>query len=176
MGLSMYDLDKIMMEALCEEQTWFQTNRNTPVPENLAELVYQADLGNEPRIILTRILEVMEMILEVPRSSWLSENAWRDKLPQWLQSESPNLSREELEKRRNSAPREQWHELPWQFDGWLHGMQCRGWRWSGYTLNQTILTVYLVIDDSPVYEGALEHLLRAAGAKDVMITAPNLSS
>lgn len=172
----MYDSEKIIMEALREERAWFKMNRNTVVPEDLADLIYQADLGNKSEIILTKILEVMQMILEIPKSNWLSESVWRDKLPQWLQNASPDSNREEIERTLNSVPRDQWHELPWQLGSWLHGMQYRGWRWSGYTLNQNILTVYLVIDDSPVYEGALEHLLRAAGAKDVTITVPNLSS
>ncbi|MCE7989404.1 MAG: hypothetical protein DYG89_50270 [Caldilinea sp. CFX5] len=165
-----YDEKSITKKQAAQEREWFEVNRNIePMPE-FSDMTFQAELILPSETVLLRVLELMKLILAVSKDQWLSDADWKIHLPEWFLTATPYHSIEELTVLLESTPKDEWHLLPFKYTNWLRGMKCRGWRWLGYTIQQNMLTVHIVIDDSPVYEWTIEHLLRAAGAKNVNVT------
>lgn len=152
-----------------QELEWFRVNRNRAIPADFVEMIYKANSGNDSELIVMRTLEIMQLMLDAPTEKWPSEIEWKQILPNWFTDATQDWKKEGNGELGNSSLTNNTYKSSWDFSSWLRGMKNRGWRWLGYTLCQEELNVYTFIEDSPVYEGTLEHLLIAAGATDIEI-------
>ncbi|MCB0086003.1 MAG: hypothetical protein KDE47_33920 [Caldilineaceae bacterium] len=164
-----YDEESVTKKQAAQERQWFETNRNIGPVSEFSDMTFHAELIPPSEAVLLRVLELMNLMLAVSKDQWLSDIDWKIRLPEWFLTATPYHPIEELTELMESTPKDEWHLLPFKYTNWLRGMKCRGWRWFGYTVQQNMLIVHIVIDNSPVYEWTIEHLLRAAGAKNVTV-------
>ena len=129
------------------------------------------------REVLTKAREVMKAVLS-NSDPWPDLDDWRHVLPAWfVERSAPEQTKEEAErwlawwrKLPPEAQAQATEELRWSIADWLYWLEPeqRQWYWwDGRVVDQD--TVRIVIDalDSPTALGALEWLLKAAGAERV---------
>lgn len=132
--------------------------------------------GND---ILARARDVMSVILNEAEFLWPSPEVWRDKLPAWfVEATGPEKSGEELDQWL-----EGWRSLPpeaqaradaeqlWTLGDWLFWLEPseRQWFWWDATLvDRDTVRVVVQVSGWPAPLGALDWLLRAAGASEVV--------
>lgn len=125
-----------------------------------------------------RAREVLRAVLMHARSSWPLLSEWRQLLPVWfVEGSAPEQSREEAERWLAW-----WRSLPtgeraqvthgrrWTLSDWLYWLEpsARQWFWWDAAVEDPdTLRVTVEISDWPAALGALEWLLRAAGALEV---------
>ena len=132
------------------------------------------DLGDHPDQTSHRIIEVARLLAgygtywgSKTGSRWPNNQEWRRLLPQWLLASFKDYSKEECEKMMAEMPRERWHELPWLFDSWTASMKDRTWEWWSSKRHDRVLKVRLLVEGWPYSIGALEYLLKSAGATSI---------
>jgi hypothetical protein len=141
------------------------TNNLTSMPARPWE--FDVELGPNPEEMLSRVLTVVHEIASQTPDVWPSDEKWRLVLPVWLKQQLPRLTKEETDRLMATAPRDQWHALPWELGSWLDAVRERGWKWWGYKRSGTSATLVLHIAMLPERIEAFKHLLRAAGIKIV---------
>jgi hypothetical protein len=121
---------------------------------------------------------VLRAVLDHAGPSWPSLSEWRQVLPTWfVESSAPEQSRDEAERWLGW-----WRSLPaeeqalvtraqrWTLAGWLYWLEPseRQWFWWDAAVeNPDTLRVFVEVSGWPTPLGALEWLLRAAGAVEV---------
>jgi len=129
--------------------------------------------------ILNQSRDVLTVVLDHAGSSWPELDEWRRLLPQWFVDRcAPERSEQEaqewLRRWRDLTPEQRVRAErvePWSLADWLHWMQpeSRQWFWwHALVGSDGTLRVQLEVLGWPAPVGALEWLLRAAGADDVL--------
>jgi hypothetical protein len=129
-------------------------------------------------LLLQRCREVMTVVLGHDQSNWPSLAGWRAELPTWfVDACGPEQSAEEAQRWlawwRSLPPEEQdavEEQQPWALSDWLEWLQPaeRTWYWLGAEESDPHrLLIWLDAPGSPAPTGALEWLLKAAGATDI---------
>jgi len=127
--------------------------------------------------VLARVREVMGEIVKTGEP-WPDLEYWRSQLPRWfVDASAPERSRDEIEQWlawwRSLPPHEQAQaaaEQKWTLADWLFSVQPseRQWFWwDARVESPDILRVLVEVPGDPVALGALEWLLRAAGATEI---------
>lgn len=137
---------------------------------------YSADSAD----LLNRCRQVLEVVLRHGEKDWPTLPGWQQELPEWfVLACGPELSEEEEDKEWlawwKSLPPDQQNEIedrqPWALSEWLEWLRPseRTWYWLGAELlSRTQLTIWLDTPGSPAPIGALEWLLKASGATEVV--------
>jgi hypothetical protein len=144
-------------------------------PVGVILLRLEAVTSNQSREVLSRAREVLTAVLANGAKA-MDLEAWRQALPRWfVERSAPEQTRAEAEEWlawwRTLPPAEQGAadaRRDWSLDDWLYWFEPeqRSWYWwDARPLDES--TVEVVIDalEAPPPVGALEWLLRAAGAE-----------
>ncbi len=135
--------------------------------------------GSEARTVLDRCRSVLAVILDHSGPEWPTVEEWRSLLPKWfVAASSPERSREDAERWlawwRTLGPADQARaesEQRWTLADWLYWMEPfeRQWFWWDAEIGTDgTLRVTVEIPGWPAALGALDWLLRAAGAAEVV--------
>ncbi|MFI5706257.1 hypothetical protein [Kribbella sp. NPDC051620] len=119
------------------------------------------------------------MVLRYGERDWPSVSEWQRELPQWfVLASGPEHSEQEDQEWLvwwKSLPPDQQNEVedrqPWALSEWLEWLRPseRTWYWLGAEQSSTTqLKVWLDTPGSPAPVGALEWLLKVAGAVEVV--------
>jgi hypothetical protein len=133
--------------------------------------------------VAARAREVLRAVLAHAGPSWPTVSEWRQLLPAWfVEGSAPEKSREEAERWlgwwRSLPAAEQarvTREQRWALPDWLHWLEPaeRQWFWwDAVVENPETLRVMVEVPGWPAPLGALEWLLRAAGAVEVSHEEP----
>ncbi|WP_375431314.1 hypothetical protein [uncultured Friedmanniella sp.] len=141
-------------------------------------LVFEAE---QPDAVLRRSREVMTAVLDRPAQPWPSVAEWAESLPGWFVSACAPESEEELEAwvawwrtldppgRAAAAAAKRWSLETWL--SWLEPEE-RQWFWWDAAVGGRRGQVLVEVPGWPAPFGALEWLLRAAGAASVIVVEP----
>lgn len=154
-----------------------------PSPLGLSTLVATSNARSYE--ILARVQEVLNLVLDEIANDWEDVDGWSARLPHWfVDACAPESSREEAEQylaewRLMTA--EQKSELArtqrWSLGEWLAWMQPseRYWEyWNCYVKDKNTFIMEVKPSDRPYPHGAVDWLLRAAGACRVDESDENL--
>jgi hypothetical protein len=133
--------------------------------------------------VLERTQDVMRTVLAHSRGPWPTVDQWRRSLPAWfVRACAPEQSSEEamewLQWWRSLPPNEQplaARERSWTLSDWLYWLEPteRHWSWSGAMVEDPDhLHATVLVTEWPTALGALDWLLRTAGAVDVVHQPP----
>lgn len=136
-----------------------------------------ATSSGQSRELLTKACDVMKAVVSNSQQ-WPSLLAWRRLLPTWFVEQSaPEETKEEaavwLTRWRTLPPDEQARastERAWSLADWLYWIEPtqRQWHWwDGGILDADTTRIVVEATETPTALGALEWLLRTAGAKHV---------
>ena len=129
--------------------------------------------------VLERVREVLRLVLAAGEGEWPDLAEWRVTLPQWFLSacaeeETPENAEKWLAWWRTLDPdarAQAARDRPWSLTDWLHWLYPpeRQWFWWGASTNgDDLITITVVVNGWPAPLGALEWLLKAAGASTVV--------
>lgn len=135
--------------------------------------------SEDPDAVLARCREVLLAVLQHADQEWPQTEQWVSLLPEWFVAAcAPEQSAEEaaqwLARWRALDPAEQARiesEQPWTLSDWLYWLSPseRQWYWwDAATTSDGMLRATVAVDGSPTALGALDWLLRAAGASEVI--------
>ena len=133
-------------------------------------------LGVDGDRSLKRLLDILQLISENSGDDWLSDDGWREAIPEWLKDEIPELTKEQTDQLLSETPQDQWDSLPWEFLSWLDAMRERGWLWWGYKIDGAEATVVVHIGMFPERIDAFKGLLVASGMEILGESYAELSS
>lgn len=132
------------------------------------------DLGDQPDQTYDRIIEVSRLLARYGTywgsktdRQWPSDQAWKQMLPQWFLATFKDYSKEDCERMMAETPRERWGDLPWLFESWTESMSNRTWEWWSSKQKDRTLEVQLLLEGWPYSVGALEYLIKSAGARSI---------
>ena len=167
-----------------EEQRHLQTGarrEERPGGAGLVRLTARSH-GDAPAV-LARAREVMAAILDGAGPPWPPAESWRRKLPSWfVEVSGPERSQEEVEQwlrwwrslppgeQARAAQDQQWALADWLF--WMEPSERQWFWWDASVDGPDAATVVVEVPGWPAPLGALEWLLRAAGAIEVVRDAP----
>jgi hypothetical protein len=122
--------------------------------------------------VTDRTANVLATVLEHGQKVSASVEAWRRLLPSWFVEQcAPEITKEDVERRRQLSPElREALAKQWSLGGWLYWFEAdrREWKWwRALAISPTEARVELVVPGIPFPWGALEWLLRCAGASDV---------
>lgn len=122
--------------------------------------------------VLTRVKQVLGLVLQAGNPAALSIEQWRETLPSWFVSQCADEITQAEAERRRLLPYEQRVELAkhWSLGGWLYwfGLDERPWEWwSAKIILDTCFSIDLVVPGFPYPSGAIEWLLQCSGAKGI---------
>jgi hypothetical protein len=135
--------------------------------------------GTDARTVLARCRSVLRAVLDHSAGEWPAAQEWRSLLPAWFVAAcAPERSREELEQWlawwRTLAPDDRARadaERPWALADWLYWLmpseRCWFW-WDAEVRPGGTLLVLVEVPGLPTALGALDWMLRAAGATDII--------
>lgn len=147
--------------SILDEQYRLHYFRQGELPPGLySTLVIGCD---DPDDCITKIVSVMESILEYDSDYWPDDSFWQEKLPEWLLKTFKTYTPSELSEIRSDRSR--WTNLPWTFGSWLDRMREREWHWWSLDNRAGKITIHVTIDGYPGSTKALEHLVTAAGGR-----------
>jgi hypothetical protein len=142
----------------------------------------RAVCDGDAEAVLARSRAVMDRVIAQQLGEWPGDDAWPGLLPEWFvracapertdEEEAAWLARwdrlspEEREREEHAAA---WTLLAWVY--WLEPGERQWWWWDAAIEGPEMIVVEVTIDDWPTPLGALEWLLRAAGAVNVDVAA-----
>jgi hypothetical protein len=128
-------------------------------PGELDELVVSCPGGAGG--VLAGAQEVLEVVLARQAGPWPSLDEWKEALPGWFVSSCVD------DRQVRDCVLDKWSLRAWIY--WFQPDQRR-WRWWDARAEGDRLHVWLLVLERPYLRGALEWLLRAAGAEEVADT------
>jgi hypothetical protein len=147
--------------------------------ERTDELVVVAARADDPNLVLPNAREIMLAVLEHAGTPWPTLDDWRIVLPQWFVDRcAPEMSTEEaaewLAQWRSLPPAERAQEernRSWSLANWLYWLepQHREWFWWDARVTNGTVGITVQVSGWPAPLGALDWLLRAAGATEVTV-------
>jgi hypothetical protein len=126
------------------------------LPGGLDELVVSCPEGAER--VLAGVREVLEVVLAHQTGPWPSVDEWKQLLPEWFVSCCVD------DRQVRDCVLDRWSLRAWTY--WFQPDQ-RHWRWWDARAGGDRLQVWLLVEQRPYLRGALEWLLRTAGAEEV---------
>jgi len=123
------------------------------------------DLGVNGDLVISKFMEVLELLVSHSGDDWLSDDEWREVMPSWLKESIPELTKEQTDKLLAETPQAQWDSLPWEFLSWLDAIRDRGWLWWGYKVQGSEAVIVVHIGMLPERIDAFKELLRSSGMK-----------
>jgi hypothetical protein len=142
-------------------------------------VVVVAARAGDPNLVLQNAREVMLAVLDHPGSPWPSLDGWRGQLPQWFVDRcAPEMSTDEaaewLAQWRSLPPAERAEEernRSWSLGDWLYWLEPehREWLWWDAVVTNGTVNITVQVSGWPAPLGALDWLLRAAGATEVTV-------
>jgi hypothetical protein len=116
-----------------------------------------AETSEDSREVLARVESALTAVLQHNAGEWPSLEQWREYLPPWLVARFADETTNDEE---------------WTLAGWTHWFKPseRSWYWwRAHAIDRQHLSVEVVVDGLPFAMGALEWLLKAAGAREIEI-------
>jgi hypothetical protein len=148
------------------------------VPGGAGTVSVLARGGSDAGEVLDRSRAVLLMVLERSGPQWPAAEEWRSLLPPWFVAAcGPPVPREETQRWldwwRALGPADRARaesERPWALEDWLYWLTPpeRQWFWWDATAGDGTLRVTVEVPDWPAALGALDWLLRASGAAEVV--------
>jgi hypothetical protein len=158
---------------------WSGAGQNDVV-EGCCLLRFKVYCQENADVVLKSCREVLDLVIQQYKTNWLSEEEWREALPDWfIQACSPEQTLEETEERliiwHTLSHEEQQHqeeEEKWSVMDWISWFEPsddpfyqRTWFWwDAFIQEPNLLLVVIEVVDLPVPFGSLIWLLRASGA------------
>jgi len=147
-------------------------------PRGVGLVVFEAQCASSANEVHEKVREVLQVVLSQSGDHWPTLSTWKELLPSWfVVACAPEKTLEDQERWlqwfKNLPSDEQslvQNQAPWTLAGWLYWLQPenRSWFWwNGSVVSDDILRVEVEVDSSPFASGALEWILRAAGATGV---------
>jgi hypothetical protein len=130
----------------------------------------------EPTMVLNRVREALFAVMDGSADGWPDHEEWLRLLPRWLvEAAAPERSAEDVAasvaafRSMSAEERAVAETQPWALSEWLYAMQPveREWNWWTGSVGGASARVEVAVPGSPVALGALEFLLRAAGATEI---------
>ena len=137
----------------------------------IAELEVETDDHSD--VVVGRVKEVLGIVLS--NATQQSLESWKKLLPKWfVLACADEITHEEAVRRRN-LPMEERERLAahWTLSAWLYWFEPeqRFWEWWDVDcISEKSFTVQILVSEHPFPSGALEWLLRAAGATEVLVS------
>jgi hypothetical protein len=127
-----------------------------PAPGPLDSLAARCPGGGAEA--LARCREVLAAVLERSSGPWPSLEEWKGQLPAWFLERCSD----DVEVRSCVLDR-------WSLRAWIYWFQPerRRWHWWGAEADGELLRIALLVVERPYLRGALDWLLRCAGAERV---------
>jgi hypothetical protein len=133
----------------------------------------------DAQTVLVKTREVLSILVERSSSDWPEDAEWRSLLPGWFVAACAEERTAEEErswlKWWRSLPQDERHrELEsraWSVGDFVHWFlpeQREWWWWGGDRRSDDELLVCIVVEELTVSHGALDWLLRSAGASEVV--------
>ena len=153
-------------------------------PTGVGLVAVVAECGPPATEVLDRVREVLLAVDRTAQHGWPADDAvWRTELPAWFVAfcapeETPEEAARWLAWWRGLEPEVRAREAaarPWSVADWIHWMEPseRQWYWwHGRAVQDQLLHLTLQVQGWPFPTGALEWLLRAAGATSTRIEDP----
>lgn len=126
--------------------------------------------------VLSTARQVMAAIAKQSDAGWDDDHDWSQHWPQsFIERFAQELSDEEAQawlsrwRRMSMAQKQQEEAAAWELSNWLYWMDPanRPWRWWDATaVSPDVITVAVLVDQSPYPSGALAWLFKASGAQD----------
>ncbi|MDP2185992.1 MAG: hypothetical protein Q8J93_11070 [Xanthomonadales bacterium] len=134
---------------------------------------------DNPQLVACRVREVLRVVLDIQSKPWPTETEWRCLLPSWFVAAcAPEMTHDEAEqwlKTWRTMTVEQRADLDatqrWSLADWLHWLQPseRQWEfWECRVSDEHAVRLAIKLDAWPIAHGALDWLIRAAGANRVI--------
>ncbi len=150
----------------------------TEEPAGVGLVSFVADCAGQAEAVLERVKEVLGVVLTRTEDQWPTGTEWERLLPAWFVVACAPERNEEEEERwllwwKSLPPNEQARvegSEPWALSDWIHWFnpEMRSWYWWKASANDPdVLRVEVEVASWPFASGALEWLLRAAGAVHV---------
>lgn len=163
-----------MLRSAIELRNVTQGPRPTDRPTGIGLRAVHARVDKDPTSVLERATAVMAGVLGIAGTSW-DPIAARASLPPWFVATcAPDMSAVETEAWiawwRTLPPEDQARaerDLPWTVENWLSWIDpdVRQWRWwDASAEGPSSVVVRIEVREWPTAIGALEWLLKAAGA------------
>lgn len=169
------------MPGLTREQELARLAAGGPGERPYRTLTFEIDAitAEDPATILARVREVLTLIVREDADHWPSDATWATRLPRWfVEASAPEESDADGEARmadwaklsaaeRDAAEAsERW--TVGDFVYWFQPANRQWWWWDAEVTGPSGLRVHLVVEDRTVADEALQWLLRAAGASEVI--------
>jgi hypothetical protein len=133
-----------------------------------------------PELVAWRVRDVLRVVLVMQSKRWPTETGWRCLLPNWFVAAcSTEMTQDEAEQwleKWRAMTVEQRATLDatqrWSLADWLHWVQPseRQWEfWECRASNEYSVRLVIKLEAWPIAHGALDWLLRAAGANRVIV-------
>jgi hypothetical protein len=171
-----------MMSALSREMELMRLSSgqcgDSP-PAGLDRFEAEVVCASDAEEVLARTKEVFQVILQQRPEHWPSLEEWRKLLPNWfVEASGPEQTEAEaragLERWRSLPPDEQLRELSnerWaigEFVHWFQPPERECWWWGAAVRGPNKLLICLVVEEPTPSHAALDWLLRAAGAVEII--------
>lgn len=127
----------------------------------------KVNLGADGELKISKLIDVLQLIVSHSGDSWLSDDEWRKLMPSWIRENIPELTKEQTDKILAETPQDQWGSLPWEFLSWLDAIRDRGWLWWGYKIIGSEVIFVVHIGMLPERIDAFKELLRSSGMEIV---------
>lgn len=126
---------------------------------------YEIDCGLDAKVVVDRIVEVIEIVNTQSTISWPSLDEWKNILPTWFVKSFIILTQDEAGALLKATPKNHWHQLPWEIESWLDAVQSRGWEWHSYQTDHNKARIELILNDWPASLEAFEWIVKTSGGK-----------
>ena len=119
-------------------------------------LVLERPSNNE---VLHELFAIFELIHQFHSDNWPDDSFWYQHLPFSFVSKFSLFYIEDLDYLYEN-PNGTMHHVRWEFLSWLDALKERGWEWWSGDLNETTLTMVLLINDIPERLDAVLEIFR----------------
>ena len=119
-------------------------------------LVLERPSNNE---VLHELFAIFELIHQFHSDNWPDDSFWCQHLPFSFVSKFSLFYIEDLDYLYENPNGTMRHER-WEFLSWLDALKERGWEWWSGDLNETTLTIVLLINDIPERLDAMLEIFR----------------
>jgi hypothetical protein len=168
----------LLLEAEMNRLSSTAPNELNVDASTLGTVRFLVDCPGNAGEVLTKVLEILKIIVKHSLDGWSTNNNWSEVLPQWFIGEcAPEMSPDEAQqwlqwwKSLDAETQDKVEqENKWSLSDWLHWLEPsqRKWFWWGAKeLSQEKLLVAVEVIDWPFAWGALTWLFKASGAEKV---------
>jgi hypothetical protein len=150
-----------------------------PPPPGLEHFEIRAKARSVADDVLERVKDVLSRIILASSETWPTSEEWSTILPKWLvlasaHERSPEEAKAWWDRLRQGRVEDREVALgsqPWsigEFVHWFLPEQREWWWWGGEMIGDNRLRICLIVEELTPSHGALDWLLQAAGAEDII--------